>query len=437
MARRKSTPLRDALSRMFPEAELQRVATVEGVVQRQRKVEIVALFWVLILSVGSGTQRTLADLRRSYEKATGCRLSPSAFHDRFNPRLTRFLKTLMGQALESMAQGVARGGRALVGPIREVLCIDSTVVRLHDALAGSFPACRTNHTQAAAKLHTVLNVRGEGPQSVKITSERVHDGPVLRAGEWVRGRLLLFDLGYFRYQLFARIGEQGGYFVTRLKDNANPTIVALHRRHRGRAIDAVGRKLRELRDRLQRSTFDAEAEIDFRRRAYRGQRRRDRLRVRVVALRDDVRGGYHWYITNLPPELVPAEDLGALYAARWSIELLFREMKSCYRLDAIPSRKRHVVEAFLYAAVLTVLASHALLHALRRWADLGDRRTPLERWARLFVCASPDLLAVVLDPLTMARYRERRLLPFLAQEAPDPNRKRQLLFDRAGLVWQP
>jgi putative transposase len=436
MARRKCTPLRDALSRMFPEAELQRLAASEGVVQRQRKVEIVALFWVLILSVGYGKQRTLADLRRSYEKATGCRLSASAFYDRFNPRLTRLLKTLMEQALESAAQA-ARRGRALFGQIREVLCIDSTVVRLHDALAGSFPACRTNHTQAAAKLHTVLNVRGQGPQSVKLTSERVHDGPVLRAGGWVHGRLLLFDLGYFRYHLFARIGEQGGYFLTRLKDNANPTIVALHRRHRGRAIDAVGRKLRELRDRLQRRVFDAEAEVDFRRRAYRGQRHRDRLRVRVVALRDDIRGGYHWYVTNLPPELVPAEDLGALYSARWSIELLFREMKSCYRLDSIPSRKRPVVEALLYAAVLTVLASHALLRAVRQWAHLGDRQTPLERWARLFVCASPELLAIVLDPVTMAHFREQRLLPFLAQELPDPNRKRQLLLDRAGLLWQP
>lgn len=41
------------------------------------------------------------------------------------------------------------------------------------------------------------------------------------------GRLLLFDLGYFRYQLFDAIGRQGGYFLTRLKQNANPEIIAL------------------------------------------------------------------------------------------------------------------------------------------------------------------------------------------------------------------
>ena len=61
-------------------------------------------------------------------------------------------------------------------------------------------------------MHTVLNVRGLGPQRVKITSERVHDGPVLRAGQWVKGRLLLFDLGYFRYALFAAITGTAAFF---------------------------------------------------------------------------------------------------------------------------------------------------------------------------------------------------------------------------------
>jgi IS4 transposase len=233
-------------------------------------VEIVALFWVLILTVSCGEGRTLADLRRSYEKATGCCLSRSAFYNRFHVRFTRFLKKLMERGLEDLSKQ-ARGARQLCSQIRELLCIDSTVVRLHDALARSFPACRTNHTQAAAKLHTVLNVRGEGPQSIKVTSERVHDGPVMRAGRWVRGRLLLFDLGYFRYHLFATIGQQGGYFLTRLKENANPTIVALHRQHRGRAVDAEGHKLTEIKDRLRRAVFDAEAEVRFRRQAYRGR----------------------------------------------------------------------------------------------------------------------------------------------------------------------
>jgi IS4 transposase len=419
---------------MFPTALLKRLALSTGTVRRRRRVDPVQLFWVVVLTLGSGRSRTFADLRRSYERVTGTQLSASSFYNRFTPAFTGFLKEVLELGLEKLHCQGERAG-AVLGEIRDVLCVDSTVIRLHDALASCWPACRTNHTLAAVKMHTVLNVRGLGPQRVKITSERVHDGPALRAGRWVKGRLLLFDLGYFRYALFAAIHQQGGFFLTRLKDNANPTLRRLYRRHRGRALAIEGLGLREIRSRLRRSVFDAEAEICFQRRIYAGKRRTATQRVRIVGLWDQTREVYHWYITNLPVDQLKAEDVGKLYAARWTIELLFRELKSCYQLESMPSRKRHVVEAFLYASLLTLLASRALLLALRRWGSLAHRRTPLERWARLLVSAAPDLLALVLDSAAMARTRERPLLRFFLAEAPDPNSKRKLLSERAGLNW--
>lgn len=432
MARRKSTPLRSALSRMFPASLLERLARETGTVRRRRRVDPVKLFWVVVLSRGSGGERSIADLRRTYERVTGEHVSASSFYNRFTPAFTRFLRELLAVGLAKLNR-CAEGAAAVLGEIQEILCVDSTVVRLHDALAGCWPACRTNHTLAAVKLHTVLNVRGTGPQRIKITSERVHDGPVLRAGHWVKGRLLLFDLGYFRYSLFAAISQQGGFFLTRLKDNANPILQCLHRRHRGRAVAVEGMGLRDIRSRLRRAVLDAEAQISFKRRQYAGRRRTATMQVRIVGLWDEQRGIHHWYITNLPADKVKAEDIGRLYAARWTIELLFRELKSSYQLESIPSSKRHIAEAFLYASLLTLLASRALLLAVRRWGMLAQRRTPTERWARLFVSASPDLLALVLDTAAMARTRERPLMKFFVAEAPDPNVNRCLLPERAGL----
>ncbi len=226
---------------------------------------------------------------------------------------------------------------------------------------------------------------------------------------------------------------QGGFFLTRLKQNANPEILALHRRHRGRAIAVAGQRLRQVEPRLQRQVVDVEAEVRFRRRAYRGQRRGASLRVRIVGLRDELRDTYHWYVTNLPAEEVATEEIGKLYSARGAIELLFRELKSCCQLDSLPSRKAPLVEALLYAALLTLILSHALLAALREWGRLTDRRTPLERWARLFRSATPEILTIALDPPPMARFREQRLLPFLLHHALDPNRSRPRLLQKAGL----
>lgn len=433
MARQKSTPLRSALSRLFPAAVLRRLARETGMVLRLRQVDPVNLFWVVVLAQGSGGERSFADMRRSYEKMTGKKIAASSFYSRFTPAFTEFLRRLLNVGLENLNRCAGRA-TAVLGEIQEILCVDSTIVRLHDALASRWPACRTNHTLAALKLHTVLNVRGRGAQHVKITSERVHDGPVLRAGRWVKGRLLLFDLGYFRYTLFAAIARHGGFFLTRLKDNANPTLLRLYRRPRGRAVQVEGLGLLEIRSRLLRAVFDAEAEISFRQRRYAGRRRSATMRVRIVGLWDESHSIYHWYITNLPVE-IKAEEIGKLYSARWTIELLFRELKSCYKLESIPSSKPHVVEAFLYGSLLTLLASRALLLAVRRWGNMGERRTPLERWARLFASAAPELLALVLDSAAMARVRERPLLQFFAAEAPDPNIKRLSLTERAGLNW--
>lgn len=70
-----------------------------------------------------------------------------------------------------------------------------------------------------------MSVTGSGKQSIKVTSERCHDGPVYRVGKWIEGTLLLFDLGYYRCQLFSCIRRNGGFFVSRLKTNANLTLL--------------------------------------------------------------------------------------------------------------------------------------------------------------------------------------------------------------------
>src|SRR5262245_8694102 len=108
MAHRKSTPLRTALSRMFPKASLQRLARETGAVRRRRKVDPVKLFWVLVLGFGSGGVRTIADLRRSYERVTGKEVSPSSFYNRFTPALAKFLRAAFTQGLETLS-GCVRG----------------------------------------------------------------------------------------------------------------------------------------------------------------------------------------------------------------------------------------------------------------------------------------------------------------------------------------
>jgi putative transposase len=436
VARRQSIGIRQELTSLIPTRQLNRLARLSGLVRRRRKIDPMELFWTVVLGFGAGRARTLAGMRRAYQKSTGATLVPSAFYDRFTESLAVFMRRVVEELLEKLQETEAKFG-GLLRSFRDVVVTDSTLVKLHDLLEKRFPACRTNHTKAAAKLHVVMSVRGQGPRTVKLTSGRQHDGPVFRVGRWVRDRLLMFDLGYFRYQLFDCIDRNGGYFISRLKENANPEITATLRQWRGRSVPLVGERLRDVIERLQRETLDVEVEVAFRRRAYGGRRSGARRCLRLVGVKNEDTGRYHLYVTNIPPERLTAEQVARVYAGRWQIELLFKEMKSHYRLEDLPSRKPHIVEALLYATLVTLVVSRRLLRVVRQ--ALRDRRrvVPEGRWAAIFASVSAAILELMLAPARLAQATATRIERMLLHEAIDPNLARQTLLARVenGRTW--
>lgn len=428
MARPRSIDLRETLVKIFPRKRITELAREAGAFCRRRKVDIAEFFWLLVLGFGTGRERTLAGLRRSFEKATGLTLEESSFYKRFNKGLRNLMRKAASEAFASL-EGI---GRALEGPLgqfRDLVVTDSTVMRLHDLLEKAFPACRTNHTKAALKLHAVVSVLGAGCNSLKITDQRTHDGPVFRVGRWVRDRLLVFDLGYFRYQLFDCIDRNGGHFISRLKRSGNPLIVASNLTHRGRAVQVVGRHLLEVVANLKRQVLDVTVQVSFKRRQYAGKHSGGRRLLRVVGVKDPASGKYHLYVTNIPTSRLSAAEIAQVYATRWQIELLFKELKSHYRIEDLPSRKREIVEALVYAAVLTLVVSRRLLAAVRAKLRSKRERLPEQRWAQVFAALSQDLLALALGTSAETRRLERRLTATMLHEAVDPNAGRRRLLE--------
>ncbi len=427
MAASRSIDTRATLRKLFSNRRLRAMARQTGAVVRQRKVDPVALFWTVVLGFGAGRRRSIAGLRRSYQRATGQCLEESSFYKRFNEGLVKMLEQALLHALEHDA-GAGRKLRGHLARFVDVLITDATVLRLHDLLARHWPASRTNHTQAAMKTHWVMSVTGRSRQSVKLTGERRQDGPVFRVGPWVRGRLVLFDLGYYGFSLFERIGRNAGYFISRLKATANPRIVAVNRTHRGRSIALLGERLQDVLARLKREVLDVDIEVRVQRRRYAGRRRSVRKRFRLVGVRAPETGELHLYITNVAPQELAAEHIARSYALRWEIELLFAELKSHYRLEDLPSRKPQVVQALVYAAVLTLLVSRCLLNALRRALGAHASRLKARRWAVLISGIAADILMLLLRPPRETPLLTRHVSRLLLHEAPDPNLNRPSLL---------
>jgi IS4 transposase len=241
-----------------------------------------------------------------------------------------------------------------------------------------------------------MSVVCETLRSVKIFAENTPDGKTFRLGPWIKDHLLIFDLGYFKHKFFARILEHGGHFLSRLKKNCNPLITAVCRKWRGKAIDLEGKRLKDVLPQLKREEIDVEVELKFDRREYAGQTKKDSMRVRLVGVLNEETGEYHLYVTDLPAELLTPSEIAALYSGRWAIELLFKELKSFYKLDVIHSTRRETVEVLVYTVLLTLVISKRLYAAFLSLDKTAQGRVTPLRWAQMFFEVADTILPVIL-----------------------------------------
>ena len=424
MARDQGSSIRKVLSSLFSHKWIEDTSREVGFVQRSRKVDPVAFFWTVVLGFGIGDDRTFAALRRCYEAETGVTLVPSAFYYRFTGALVALFRAALAHMVENFSEP-SRKLRGRLEAFSDVVLFDSTVFKLHQMLADAFPGTRTNTAPAAGKLHLAMSVLACGPRKVRVAAERVGETILMQIGPWVRGRLLMFDLGYFRYQTFACIERNGGFFISRLRASANPRLGKLLRKVRGRAVDIEGKLLLDVLPRLKRQTLDAEAEVEFKRRAYRGRRRTDRATWRVVAVLNADTKEHHVYITNVPAQMLSAEDVARTYGGRWEIELVFRQLKSQLKLADFPSAKKEVVEALILASVITLFVSRRFLMELRKTHPDIAERMPSERWTAVFVQFAVPILHAILEARRKRDHVPPDLLDIMKKEAIDPNLARK------------
>jgi IS4 transposase len=399
-----------------------------GVVERDSKLQIPALVWAFVFGFAAGESRTLAAFRRSYNSTADKTLTAGGFYQRLTPLLAEYLCDLVEQRIDEVA--VPHTISDEFARFRDIVIADGTILRLHEFLADEFQPRKGE--QGGARLHLLHNVTDQTIDQFSLTDEKTHDSTGFDTGPWLEGRLALLDLAYFKYRRFALIDENGGYFVSRLKDCANPVITDELREWRGRAIPLEGKKIQDVADDLHRQYIDVEVEVSFQRREYAGTQSYDSKTFRVVGVRDEDADDYHLYITNLPrSEFLPC-DLATIYRCRWEVELLFRELKTRYELDEFDTTKKHIVKILVYAALLTLIVSRTLLDLVTEHAE-DDAVFPPERWAATFRSHAQLILKELSQHLG---YSPPPLLERMAEDAQKIHQGRPILQERLATATQ-
>lgn len=417
------------LCTLFSPEWLEYAARETGLIKRERKIQAFVMFWVLVNSYGVRLARNLANIKRNYEKASNKKLRDSSWYDRFTPELVAFLKLCVTHGIEQLALEQTKALNQKITKFHDVLIQDSTIIRLHKSLAKKWPAARSRTVAAGVKVSALVSAVANSPKSIGIYAESTNELKTLRIGPWIKDRILLIDLGFYKHQLFARIKKNGGYFVSRLKGNADPLIVDMHNTCRGNSIDVKGKYISEILPKLKRQVLDVEVEVSFKRRKYNGKERLDTEQFRLVAIFNEDEEKYHVYLTNISKDVLEAEDVAKLYGARWDIELIFKELKSRYALDVVNTKNSQIVEAYIWIAILTLFVSRRIYSLVRKYSpkEMVARYTQL-RWSTIFTENADTQLTLILRYCGIERTFET-VMNVYSSQALDPHVNRYRFRD--------
>ena len=340
MARQDDSVLVARLKQSLPAELIDEQAREVGALVRQRRVDVVALVWTLVFGWGAGASASLAALQRSYERHTRTKLSASSFHQRLkNPALLALLRTLWAHASKTQP-------RRALGAFEQVLALDSSFLRLWRGLLDDWPS--SNPGQAGARLQMVVNVSDFTPNAVILHDAIQNERQSWKTlGPWLRGALLLIDLGYYDYSFFARVADHAGFFLSRARRDCALTVVEVsdpRERH------LIGLKLKDALAQTRREQLELRVCGSYRR----PDKKPRRFEFRALAHRHPD-GDMRAWLTNAPTCRVALEDAPTLYALRWQVELMFKGMKSLGRLSAIPTSDETIMRVLILASLLFIL----------------------------------------------------------------------------------
>jgi putative transposase len=421
------TTLENTIRTIFPEIWLRTLAIKTCFIKRERKIKPEVIFWVLTLGFCVHNQRTIAGLKRLYEIEANISISDSSWYDRFTPELVEFLHQCVIHGIEELAKEPGRKLSKKLENFQDVLIQDSTIVRLHSSLAAKFPAARSRTVAAGLKVGVMVSAVANGPKTIALYSEKTAEIKTLRIGPWIKDRILLVDLGFYKNQMFTRVEENGGYFVSRIKKNMDPIVVSIEEGvPKTKCKEFMGKPISGCIQQLSGKDVDAVVKIAFKRRKYKGKQKKDEMLVRLVAVYNDEDEKHHKYITNIQKDVLNAKDIAKLYGTRWDIELLFKELKSRYALDVLETKNVQIIEALIWTAMLTLIVSRRIYSLVKNSTDNPKKmaRYTQSRWSKIFAEKAADLLTIILHRCGIQRTFETTMSVYKSQ-ALDPHVNRE------------
>jgi len=207
---------------------------------------------------------------------------------------------------------------------QSLYALDSTTI---DLCLSLFPWAKFRRRKAAVKMHTLLDLHGNIPTFIRVTSGDVHDVNILDEIMPEAGAFYVMDRGYIDFQRLFVFTLSSAFFVVRTKSN-----VLLQRRYSHPVDKSTG--VRSDQTVILTSFESASAYPDaLRRVSYFDAETNKRLK----------------FLTN--NFALPALTIAQIYKCRWQVELFFKWIKQHLRIKAFYGTSENAVKTQIWIAV--------------------------------------------------------------------------------------
>ena len=226
-----------------------------------------------------------------------------------------------------------------------VRLIDSTPIPLGKLCEWA----KSNGRIRGMKMHVVYDPKADCPRVLDITDANVNDAQIGRTIAIETGATYVFDKGYCHYGWWRAIHDAQSFFVTRPKTSMKLKLVT------DRPV---------MKSQGDGFTVLEDSEVSF---ASKGNSKLP-MRLRRVRVERHEGGATIVLLTNDFER--SAVEIGALYKARWQIELLFRWIKQHLKIRKFLGNNDNAIRLQLLAAMIAYRTpAHRCPHLRRHHAD--------------------------------------------------------------------
>lgn len=329
-------------------------------------------------------------------------ISKGAFWERLSGRrLKTQLYAVLGELMSRLTREVVAGQALLKAlKVEGIYLLDSSTVTLWHGARQAYPG---TWTTAAIKWHACFDLLSGQLRWFDLTPGTTNDRQCLPALASLKGKLILFDLGYWDYRLLMMIDAIGGYFLSRVKTNS---AIRIQHVVSGLSERWVGEKLSAFKPKRKRNAIiEALGCVCY------GKQSNV---FRLIGFWNPAQKKYHWYITNLA---VSAHLLYPLYRLRWTLELIFKSSKRSLNLDQRPaSNNNNIIESLVLTSMIAHFGAAVVMQlGAKTLTSAQALAMSLQRAAHVLVQLATDFI----DFIVLPDRNEDRLLGKIRLFAPE------------------